>query len=193
MKPHIPDFKLACEHFCINAGGRWDGSQKLKREERCLRRERGTTVMIQILRNPRGQAVKINKMYSGGWQVVLIPEGKDKKAWSRLNEALTSFVQGRQPQPEVVSRPGPTGGRTIRVEGVRETVQQHIASKGSKEQRRTSMVEQEEHRAMPIEPNRLDTQAIDCQTSLFYLKNHGLHHGRSLRKFYLKEWEEMYN
>ncbi|KAK9135026.1 hypothetical protein Syun_014356 [Stephania yunnanensis] len=67
--------------------------QQPEEEERRLRRERAINMIVQVLLNSRGQALKINKMSVGGWQMVLIQEGRELKAWFRLKEALV--VVGR--------------------------------------------------------------------------------------------------
>lgn len=66
-------------------------------EERCMRRENGTTVMIQCLENERGRALKICKIYRNGWQMVLIPNDKvnlkgNDRPWHKLWEVMVEIA-----------------------------------------------------------------------------------------------------
>ncbi|KAK9164851.1 hypothetical protein Scep_000042 [Stephania cephalantha] len=64
------------------------------KDERCLRRERVTSMVVQVLKNPIGHALKICKMHTNVVQTIFIPEGRDRKAWIRLEEALTEYRKG---------------------------------------------------------------------------------------------------
>ncbi|KAK9145799.1 hypothetical protein Sjap_005702 [Stephania japonica] len=55
-------------------------------------------MMIHVMCSPRGRALKIHKLYTGGWQMILILEGRERKAWQRLKEAMSSLDNGRTRQ-----------------------------------------------------------------------------------------------
>ncbi|KAK9111493.1 hypothetical protein Scep_019012 [Stephania cephalantha] len=69
--------------------------QQPEKEERRLRWERAINMIVHDLSNSREQALKIKKISVGGWQMVLIPEGREMKAWFRLKDALVVVGRAR--------------------------------------------------------------------------------------------------